>query len=440
MKTFTVALFLAASITVSAQTTVASLEQLLEQVRANNPGLKAEQFAEQISETRLKSAWSVLLPQVKAFGSFDNNISLPVQLVPAQILGGPEGEFAEVQFGTRYNASFGAEASLSLINVANWKNIASATLAEKAAGSQYAARHLSLVERASTAYYFALLSREAVRISTDLVNAADSLLTAAEARLENGLIEPMEYNRVKAIYLESVTQRTSQEGTFQKNVQVLKALAGMSMADSLALSEIIPVSANADVKPAELIIGVKALPEFQVRSYHHLQTLEDLKRQRARILPEVSLFARYSRQSFGDDYNFVSGNQPWYEIGVVGLRAEWNLFSGFNRQSGIRQASLQSQIASEELKDFTLQAESELGELRLNHQVATRAAQYYQEHYALNAENYRIAGVKYNEGVYSIDQYVNIYREFVTSQNQYLNHLANYLVYESIIRSRNTLK
>jgi outer membrane protein TolC len=416
-----------------------TLQECVEYSRKNNVSLKIDHLNHEISQEKVTSAWASLLPQVKAFGTFDDNIKLPVQLVPAQIFGGPEGEYAKLKFGTRYTATYGAEASLSLVNVSNWKNIKSSHLAEEASLFQAKDRELTVTEQLVSSYYFALLSREAIILNQELVNAGDSLLSAADVRLHNGLIEPLEFNRVKSLYLESLQQLRDSEGAYQKNLNTLKILAGLSEGDSIILHESIAGIIQQHQSPSSLNVPAQQLPRYKMLSAKALQAQEDLQRQRSKILPELSMYARVSRQSFSNEFNFFSSQQPWFDVAVVGLRAEWSLFTGFNRQSTIRQASLQRQIAQYELDNYTSQAEKELQELRINHQLASQGIARYGEHYQLNAINHRIAGEKYTQGVYTIDQYVNIYQEMVRSQNQYLNKLANYLVYESIVTSRNTL-
>jgi outer membrane protein len=328
---------------------------------------------------------------------------------------------------------------LSLINVSNWKNIQSANLGIKAASFQLKDRELNMVEQAATTYYFTLLSYEAVRLSQELVSASDSLLDAAEARLKNGMIEPMEYNRVRAIYLENLQQLRASEGAVMKNMNSLKALSGLNPADSILLSENFLETISSPEHPAELSIKNTALPRYNMLVHKKLQADQDFKRQQSRVLPEISIFGRYMKQTFGNQFDTFTKFNTWYNIGVVGVRADWILFSGFNRQSSIRQTSLQSQAAQKELENYSLQSAKELEELTINHQVSGHALARSIEHYKLNHENYGIAGVKYTQGVYSIDQYITIYQEHVRSQNQYLNNLANYLVYESIINTRNIL-
>lgn len=439
MKRFFVLFLILINTTLVAQTRFENLAQCLEYVKAHNPSLRSEALNEEMVESRMRSAWAPLLPQVRAFGSFDNNISLPVQLVPAQFLGGPEGQFAEVQFGTRYTSSYGVEASISLVNISSWRNISTSTLAHQASTYQFEDKQLSLLEQAATVYYLALLGYEAVTISTQLVSSADSLLKAAEIRHANGMIEPMEFNRVKALHLESLQQLTAQQAALEKNINTLKYISGIDIGDTLIfsgnISQVLPISSNTESE----IISTR-LPRHRMLHYRTLQASEELKRQRSKVFPEVSLFGRYTRQAFSNDTDMFTSAQPWYEVGVAGLRAEWNLFTGFSRQSSIRQASLQAEIAQEDLKQFTLQSDREIQELRVNHVVASEAVTRYKAHYELNQENYRIAGKKYIEGVYTIDQYIVIYQELVRSQNQYLANLANYLIYESIIKGRNALK
>jgi outer membrane protein TolC len=426
------------SFTTHGQTKFSTLQECLDFARANNPVLKIESLNEQVSQEKVRSAWASLLPQVRAFGSMDDNISLPVQLVPAEFVGGTEGEYAKLKFGTQFNASYGAEASLSLVNVSNWKNIKANSLAMSAAKFQKEDEELSITEQIITSYYFLLLSREAILLNQDLASSADSLLDAATSRLENGLIEPLEFNRVKAVNLETHQQLDESRSAFERNLNNLKTLCGIPDSDSLVVNENIAQSAK-QIKPTSLTINTQQLPRFRMFESRNLQMQEELKRQRMKTLPEISLYARYTRQAFRDEFNFFESGQPWFDVAVAGVRAEWVLFSGLNRHASIRQAAMQSKISELDLQNYKSQADREIEDLRLTHQIASAGVTRYQEHYLLNSANHKIANKKYSEGVYSIDQYINIYQEVVRSQNQYLSKLANYLIYESIISTRNSL-
>jgi outer membrane protein TolC len=432
----TICIFLI-SFSIHAQTKFSSLKECLDFAKANNVALKIEKLNQQVSQQKMRSAWAVLLPQVRAFGLLDDNISLPVQLIPAEFVGGSEGEYAKVKFGTQFNASYGAEASISLINASNWKNIKSNSYAVDAARFQMEDRGLSVTEQIIISYYSLLLSREAILLNQDLANSADSLLDAAQSRLDNGLIETLEYNRVKAITLETQQQLHESTVSFSKNLNSLKSLCGIAESDSLIISENLQLGQT--VSSAALKTTSENLPRYKMFQAKTLQMQEELKRQRVKSLPEVSLYARYSRQAFRDEFNFFESERPWFDVAVAGLRAEWSLFTGLNRHASIRQASMQSKIAELDLANYKSIAERELEDLRINHQLAIDGVQRYHQHHLLNMTNHKIANKKYSEGVYTIDQYITIYQEVVRSQNQYLNKLANHVIYESIVATRNSL-
>lgn len=437
MKGFYIFLFVLFCAPLTAQVKFDNLGQCLSYIRQNNLSLKKEDLNYKISEEGVQLAWSSLLPQLKAISTFEDYLALPVQLVPAEFLGGKEGEFQSVQFGTQYNLSYGIEASLPLINTTAWKNVKSSNLRKESAHWQQIDFEQNILEQGVAVYYFALLSREAMGLNMDLAESNDSLLHVAEVRLNNGMIEMLEYNRIKAIQLESLQRRTETEATYQKNLNALKIICGLSPKDTIVLMERIGEVLQGNRQPEILRVEPVATPAYKMLLLEQERKEQELFKQRLRLLPELSFFARYTRQAQRAEFNFFSESDPWFDIGLIGIRAEWNLFTGLNRHSAIRQASLEKEKTRLDLENYEKQTLQELDDLENEHTIAARSVERFGEHYNLNRQNYKIAGRKYEEGIYSLDQYITIYQELVRSQSQYLNGLANFLVYDSMINLKN---
>ena len=68
------------------------------------------------AKTNVNESISYGLPQVNGSVSFQDFLQLPTSLIPAEIFGGPAGEFAKVKFGTTYNLTAGATASQMLFD------------------------------------------------------------------------------------------------------------------------------------------------------------------------------------------------------------------------------------------------------------------------------------------------------------------------------------
>jgi len=82
-----------------------SLEQAISHALTNN---RTAINAGRDIEMAKKKKWETTamgLPQINGAISYQNNFKLQTSLIPAQIFGGPAGEFAEVTFGTKHNGS-----------------------------------------------------------------------------------------------------------------------------------------------------------------------------------------------------------------------------------------------------------------------------------------------------------------------------------------------
>ncbi len=79
-------------------------------INVDKARLDKEKSAYKVTETR-----SSYLPQVRGSGSFQNNVKLPVTMLPGDFLGQP-GSYIPLKMGIRYNTSVGVSASQVLYN------------------------------------------------------------------------------------------------------------------------------------------------------------------------------------------------------------------------------------------------------------------------------------------------------------------------------------
>src|ERR1700754_3445713 len=68
------------------------------------------------AEYKVKETIGIGLPQVKGSASFQDYLKIPTTLLPGQFFGRPEGAFVPVQFGVKYQSSFGVNADQILFD------------------------------------------------------------------------------------------------------------------------------------------------------------------------------------------------------------------------------------------------------------------------------------------------------------------------------------
>ena len=165
----------------------------------------------------------------------------------------------------------------------------------------------------------------------------------------------------------------------------------------------------------------------------------ELKNQKQSRLPQVAAYARYTAQAQRNEFNFFDASQPWFGIGVVGVRLDVPIFSGFQKKSSIQTATLKQQIAKQQLALFEMQQEQQDTALVHRYQSTQLQLDYAIEAYTLASDNYQIAQFKYQNGVYTIEQLITIHNERLAAQNQYLTQLGNLKMYRAIIQVKNEL-
>jgi outer membrane protein TolC len=436
MKKFILYTFLTLPLLAKGQTVIKSSEEAMELARKNNRDLRISNERTSIEKENSKVQRASFIPQVKTFSSFDYNYSLPVQLVPAQFLGGKPGEYRTLQFGTKFNWTAGVEASMPLINASLWADSKTTHMNYEASQQNTMNLEFEVMKQVAKGYYLSLLSSKSLAISEQNYKIADSLKQIADHKFKNGLIEPLEYNRILSSYLRAKNDVARNQAILNNNRNSLKYYLGLTQDDSLTLNENLEKIGD----PVSLTNQPENYPSVKEKQLLANSSLWNLKRERYKRLPELSLYGRYSVQAQRNEFSFFNFNKPWYTIGVAGLRFEMPLFTGFARTGNIHKLQYRYDIQKKELEREIERAKTEDLELLTNYNNSLIASRNLNESFGLAGQNLKIAFLKYTQGVFSLDQYLNVLNESLSIQSQYLNALADLYTSRTIIELKNNLK
>lgn len=313
-RLFLIYLFIAALIFQSqAQHTFRSLEEATQFALKNRPDFLNEELALQVANQQIRLSAAGLYPQVKAVGSLDDYLALPVQLIPAEFIGGKPGQMAEVQFGTQYMLSMGLEAALPLVNTQAWQNRKIAQAEAQFTKFKSQDTYLRASENIARAYYLCLLGKEALALSQENVRLNDTLLLTATHRFAAGLIEPLELNRLKALHLESQQQLSDNQTTYQNNLSRLKALVGLPTQEELTLTQSLDATVEFAATPPP--VQVEQLGLYQALQWRMQAAEEERQKHRLRWVPEISAYGRFTNQAQRNTFNFLESSEPWYQVG-----------------------------------------------------------------------------------------------------------------------------
>lgn len=404
----------------------------------NNKDILISRQNTQVQQWNVALAKGSRLPQVKFTTAFDYNFVLPTQLIPAQFFGGKEGEFRSIQFGVPYNLTAGIESSLPIWNAPLRQDIEIAKVNQKIGTLQTLVLQDDISTQTARVYFATVFTKIYIEISRQNLANNDSITRIAAERKQKGLIDQLEYNRVRATQLAIEDALHQNEMAYQKNLNQLRLLVG----DTTALVEGIPLNPSL-VKQMLPSLSFKAdelstaAPRLQLRAEQFLLAKETLKKEQKQKLPLLSGYARYSEQAQRNQLNFLNFNEKWFGIGVAGLRFEVPIYSGRLRQNSIQRAKVNVEIAQMQLDNESLKYQTETRDLRITYGQLRRSLQANEENYQLNEENMRLVLIKYKSGVLSYDQYLNVFNEVLNAQNKYLRTLADLMINGKLLEIRN---
>ncbi|QIP15403.1 TolC family protein [Spirosoma aureum] len=423
------------SLTVNAQTVVTTVQEALALARRNNPELiNARQ--NRLAQAQQRSASQAnLLPQARFFTNFDYNFALPVQLVPAEFLGGKPGEFRSLQFGLPYVLAAGAEVTVPVINRPARADLGIVEQNLRIADMQTLVLQDEISTQTARVYHATLLTRSAIALTRRNLLAADTLTQIARDRLDKGLIEPLEYNRIRSVQLTTADVLYQNELTYVRNLNQLKLILGLAPTDSLLLSQDLTIQSATTAVTASLLSPVER-PQISLQQARIELSRLQFNRERLQRWPTLSAYGRFTEQAQRSQINFLNTNQPWYTIGVAGLQFNWPIFTGGLRTSNIIRARLQLKVAESELDYERKRQQTDHEDVRNTYNQAIRSLDLNRQNYELSNQNVEIALIKYRSGLFAYDQYLNVFNEALTAQNRYLNNLSNVFINQTILQIR----
>ena len=436
MKRYVLLILLLFPPTVDAQTVVSNVQEALTLARRSNPDMVIARQNRTIQDQQRAVSRAVLRPSARLFTNFDYNYALPVQLVPAEFLGGRPGEFRSLRFGLPFFLTAGTEVNVPLINRPARADLGITEQNLRVIDGQTLVLQDDISTQTARLYHATLLTRSAIAIVRRNGLAADTLAQIARQRLDKGLIEPLEYNRIRSVQLTTTDVLYQNELAYVRNLNQLKLLLGLAPADSLILTEELSIQPVALALPTATT-GPDERPQVTLRQMRVALSRLQLDRERLQRWPTLSAYGRYSQQAQRNQINFLNPNERWFTIGVAGLQFNWPIYSGGLRTSNLTRARLQLQLAESELAYERNRQQTDTDDVRNTYNQAVRSLDLNRQNYELSDQNVQIALIKYRSGLFAYDQYLNVFNEALTAQNRFLTNLSNVFINQTILQLRN---
>jgi len=425
-----VSLFFATAAFAQEQKTVHafSLADAVSYAQKNNVQVKNTLLDIDIQIQTNKEIASAALPTIGSNLSATNFLTIPTSLLPGQIFGGAPGTFIPVQFGTKYNSTYGVNFNQILFDGQVF-----IALQARATSLEWKRKNAALTEENIKAniykiYYQLSASKTQLNILDANIERLQKLANDAAIMYKNGFAEKLDVDKVNVQLNNLQTEKLKANNSVTIGFMGLKMLMGMPVKDSLVLTDIINESnLSTDVLYEDTF-------EYSVRKdFQYLTTIQKLsqyniKRYQLSYLPTITVNGAYTKNAQRTKFDFFEKNGNWFETSLIGLNINLPLFTGMSRMAKVSKAKLELQQVDNQMAALKNNIDNELSQAKLNYMSSVATVNFQKKNMQLAENVYSQTKKKFEAGTGSNTEISAAQADLVAAQNNFMNALYAALI------------
>jgi outer membrane protein TolC len=348
-------------------------------------------------------------------GNLVNNTLLPVNFIPAEIFGGPQGTFKEVTFGQPYISSFSVSPQLDILTPSRWteRNMAKTNVELVSAQSQQVQENLN---NELAQLFFAIWSlQHQLEILKNSAQEADNLVLSITERKNKELATIQELNDAKVYAIQQHNEVLRVEQTTSIYNGTLSALfnSHVPLIVSSYTDTVLTDAGNNNVKMNGKLAHLNSLNAQMAYTKVKLEQL-----------PNVSITSNWAWQN-NSNSRMLDASQPWIQSRFVGLKLNWDLPVNATRITSLQvarlncaQAALQEEAAHEKDQAKAEKLNGEYQIARYNVITAKTIAQ-------LENESFYHVNNKCEAGLLDTEDLIKAHRKVVQAKINAVTAMAN---------------
>jgi len=406
-----------------------SLADAVNYAQKNNVQVKNALLDIDIQTQTNKEIAAAALPTINSSLSGTNFLTIPTSLLPGQIFGGAAGTFIPVQFGTKYNSTYGANFNQLLFDGQVF-----IALQARATSLDWKKKNAALTEENIKAniykiYYQLSASKTQLNILDANIERLQKLANDAAVMYKNGFAEKLDVDKVNVQLNNLQTEKLKANNSVTIGFMGLKMLMGMPIKDSLVLTDIINESSlSTDVlfednfqygvrKDFQYLTTVKKMSQFNVKRYQ------------LSYLPTISINGSYTKNAQRTKFDFFDNNNGnWFKTSLIGLNINLPIFNGLSTVAKIKRAKLELEQVDNQLSAMKNNIDNEIGQAKLNYMSSVATVNFQKKNMQLAENVYSQTKKKFEAGTGSNTEISAAQADLVAAQNNFMNALYAALI------------
>lgn len=419
-------LLTSAKIVFAQENNALSLNDAIDLALKNRNEIKIQQINSAVSENEIRKVGARHLPQVTSDLDVRYNSQLQTNVLPGEVFGPPGTPEKRVQFGTKYNTTWGFNLSLPVFNPADVGD-------KKIAETQYQYDQLNIKkssidvrQQVTESYFVALLWKEKLSLSQSNLTRTKALFDIAQDQLKQGSILAYDAQRSRIDFENASSENTKNINSYRLALSDLfykmgvDSVAGFSFKDNLVWL----LSAY-----QENLTNTAALDRVELSQERIKGSINqaNIRKQKLLYIPTISLYGNYTLQYLNNTFQPFTSN-TWYPYNYVGVKASIPVFDGFQKRRTKAGYELQYQATQLNIEKLTNDYRQEIRNATTSIRNAQADFENQKRNLALANDLYAIDTDRFKNGAIRQNDLTTTYYTLQQTQTNYLNAIYNYLL------------
>jgi len=266
-----------------------------------------------------------------------------------------------------------------------------------------------IIYKVTEAYYQVLQTEGIKRVSAQAVKQMQAHLESSEALLKEGMIAPIDLNRIKSQLSNLEHNLIKAENGHKLTMYNLNSIIWIDLNTELVLEN------NLSYEPCEI-----NLEQALIQAKENRPEIMNIVQQR-RIMEEMVDVAKSNRRP-QVIFSAESGITGWQAMIV----AEYSFLDGGVNKAKINQAEINLAQVDQSEQQVQQLIEFEVRSAYLNMREAEKLIKIAEEGIKNSQESFRIAQIKYNEGIATNTEVIDAQSTLIEAETNHLNALYDY--------------
>jgi outer membrane protein len=408
-----------------------NFNEAIKLAKKQNLNLVNANYDRVIAQKKIWETTAQGLPQVNSSLSYNNNLELPVTLVPAMMFDptAPPDQFMELQFGVQHNAQFNLQVSQLVFNGSYIVGLQTAKTYKELSERAYDRAENEVIKNTSQAYYGLLFSIENRKSLKATLLDMERTYKEIKKTVEVGLAEETTADQIMLNKLTLENAINNIDRQIQLQYDLIKIQLGIDVNDSIQINDsLTQIFNNTSFEQSlALVFSVSENPDFKVLESQEELDFQNVRLQKSMLLPSVNAFFSHSQSGFSDEFSFFSSDQDYFPSSIVGASINIPITTSGGTLSKIKQAELELQKTKN--NKYLLEQNLLMGAQQAKDALVTEFEAYnaQKKNLELAERIYKRALEQFRKGMLSSSELTQLNTQYYNTQSAYHAAMLNVL-------------